>query len=108
MEVIKVIVVDDDRNSPAPFSLEGVFNTTNCFACAWSKDVGSGAPLICVAGNSKKIQIYDVTTGELRQACAILGPIYTGPDTDLQQQTLTGHGRACISHFSPTHQANCS
>lgn len=36
----------------------------NC-CCTWSRDLDTGRPLICVAGQDAKIKVYDVTNGEV-------------------------------------------
>ena len=36
---------------------------------AWSKDLDTGAPLICVAGGNAKIKIRDARTGTLQVVC---------------------------------------
>jgi hypothetical protein len=36
---------------------------------AWSKDLKTGAPLICVAGGCAKIKIFEALTGKLRTVC---------------------------------------
>lgn len=35
------------------------------YACAWSKDLENGTPLLCVAGGNGKIKIIDALSGEL-------------------------------------------
>lgn len=36
----------------------------NHFACAWSKDLITGDPLLCVSGTNAKIKVINVLTGE--------------------------------------------
>lgn len=35
------------------------------YACAWSKDLETGTPILCVAGSSGKIKVINALTGEL-------------------------------------------
>jgi hypothetical protein len=42
------------------------------FACAWTKDLATGSPLLCVAGNSGKIKILDILTGKWLRVCGIV------------------------------------
>ncbi|CZT00469.1 related to `extra sex combs` protein (WD-40 repeat family protein) [Rhynchosporium graminicola] len=35
------------------------------YACAWSRDVETGLPLLCVAGLSAQIKVFNVITGDL-------------------------------------------
>ncbi len=35
------------------------------YACAWSKDVENGTPLLCVSGSNGKIKIIDALSGKL-------------------------------------------
>lgn len=37
------------------------------YACAWSKDLNDGTPLLCVGGDSGKIKIINALTGALRR-----------------------------------------
>jgi hypothetical protein len=37
------------------------------FSCAWTKDLSTGTPLLCVAGDIGKILIINVMTGELHK-----------------------------------------
>ncbi|KAL2061958.1 hypothetical protein VTL71DRAFT_7336 [Oculimacula yallundae] len=45
-------------------------NDIEHFACAWSKDIETGTPLLCVAGASGQIKVLDVVTGKLLRTFA--------------------------------------
>ncbi|KAH7384823.1 WD40-repeat-containing domain protein [Cadophora sp. MPI-SDFR-AT-0126] len=38
---------------------------TDHYACAWSKDAETGTPLLCVAGGSDQVKVFNVVTGDL-------------------------------------------
>ncbi|RDL33618.1 uncharacterized protein BP5553_07986 [Venustampulla echinocandica] len=63
------------------------------FTCAWTKDLKSGEPLLCVAGHNANIKIINALTGKLLR-------------------TLTGHGGEiydlAISPLNPTILASAS
>ncbi|KAJ5052309.1 uncharacterized protein L3040_002062 [Drepanopeziza brunnea f. sp. 'multigermtubi'] len=79
MEVLRMIL-DDDVDA-------------NNYACTWTKNLETGAPLLCVAGHTGIIKIFDVLTGELLR-------------------TLAGHGGEIndlvISPINPYILASCS
>ncbi|PSS25870.1 hypothetical protein M430DRAFT_134729 [Amorphotheca resinae ATCC 22711] len=63
------------------------------FACVWTKDLSTGTPLLCVAGDNAKILIINALTGQLHR-------------------TLAGHGGAindlAISPINPQILASAS
>ncbi|KAM3084884.1 hypothetical protein ACMFMG_003329 [Clarireedia jacksonii] len=52
-EIIKTIIDEDEE--------------TDNYACAWTKDLATGRPLICVAGANAKIKIIDVQSGTIQR-----------------------------------------
>ena len=54
-------------------------------SCAWSRHEGSGDPLICVAGSSRKIKIINAITGKLHKT--LLG--HGAPINDLAVSPLS-------------------
>ncbi|KAH8593005.1 hypothetical protein B0O99DRAFT_226374 [Bisporella sp. PMI_857] len=51
------------------------------FACAWTKDLETGTPILCVAGHTGKILIIDALTGELQRVME--GPLMTSQSRQL-------------------------
>ncbi|PQE29206.1 wd domain-containing protein [Rutstroemia sp. NJR-2017a BBW] len=55
--------------------LVALLEETDNYACAWTKDLATGKPLICVAGANAKIKIIDVQSGTIQRVCEPI-PIY--------------------------------
>lgn len=82
MQVIQLII-DEDADA-------------DHYACAWSKDLETGAPLLCVSGGNGKIKIIDALSGELTRTLAGHG----GEVNDLAVSPINPHILASASEDS--------
>lgn len=64
VEIIRLIIDEDSDERIRSVSNDQAEANEN-YTCAWSKDLTTGAPLLCVSGNSAKIKIINVVTGEV-------------------------------------------
>jgi polycomb protein EED len=57
-----ILCVEDEDTSSSESS-----RTANNFVCAWTKDLETGAPLLCMGGNTAAIKIINALTGKLHR-----------------------------------------
>jgi len=72
IEVVRVIV-DTEVSIFVPLPFSQVFFSpykqpdVDHYACAWSKNMTTGDPLLCVAGVNAKIKVINIKTGNIVQ-----------------------------------------
>jgi polycomb protein EED len=75
MEVIQLIIDEDVSYHTSPSAI-GQLTTLEAdadhYACAWSKDLETGTPLLCVSGGNGKIKIIDALSGELTRVWTMI------------------------------------